>query len=148
MRYITQKGTIITEEFKVKADQNNSKNILVGYCKLLMINDVKDGDTNEVENEIKEILRDCVDDDESDNSEVKISVIDEICDIMMIYNLKGVCEMLESIVSNYKIKNRLILLTIENAISLMKMFSKFGTSEKKLNAFISAKLPKIKFYSN
>ena len=113
-----------------------------------MINDVKDGDTNEVENEIKEILRDCVDEDESDNSEVKISVIDAICDIMMIYNLKGVCEMLESIVSNYKIKNRLILLTIENAISLMKMFSKFGTSEKKLNAFISAKLPKIKFYSN
>lgn len=149
MRYITQKGTIIiTEKFKVKADQNNSKNILVGYCKLLMINDVKDGDTNEVENEIKEILRDCVDEDESDNSEVKISVIDAICDIMMIYNLKGVCEMLESIVSNYKIKNRLILLTIENAISLMKMFSKFGTSEKKLNAFISAKLPKIKFYSN
>lgn len=147
-RYITQKGPKPTNDFKSKADKNNSKNILVGYCKLLLINDVKAGDTISVENEIKEILRGCVDEDENDNNEVKIAVIDAICDIMLIYNLKGVCEMLESILSNYQTKNRLILLTIENAISLMKIFSRSGTSEKKLNGFISGKLPKIKFYSN
>ena len=102
---------------------------------------------------MKEVLKDFYNDEDfSDNIDAKIEFITAICDFMVLYNLRGIINILEKIKINYK-KYFLIYFTIENALKLMSLmrdsqkftFNMYHSNSINFNTKVIDKLPQYQF---
>ena len=141
------------EIIKTKKTKNNSKNLHLGYYKLYVLCFAKSNNICYIENEMKEVLKDFYNDEDfSDNIDAKIEFITAICDFMVLYNLRGIINILEKIKINYK-KYFLIYFTIENALKLMSLmrdsqkftFNMYHSNSINFNTKVIDKLPQYQF---